>query len=69
MPIVHISFMQGPGDEEQQNLIVAVTEAVQRTLGVPADAINVLLDEVPGRSWGRGGVNLDDILAARGDHG
>ncbi len=55
MPIVDISLLEGRDAKRKERLIREVTDAVERTLGVPRESIRVLLREVPPEHWGIGG--------------
>jgi 4-oxalocrotonate tautomerase len=55
MPIAHVYMWPGRTPEEKKQLISGITE-VFVGIGVPADAVRVLVHEVPQDSWGGGGV-------------
>lgn len=58
MPIVQISMIAGrtPGKKEQ--LIKKVTDAIVEALQIPADRVQIILNEVPKENIGHGGVPL-----------
>lgn len=56
MPIVDISLLEGRSAEQKRSLMREVTEAVVRTLGVPPQAVRVILREVSAEHWSVGGV-------------
>lgn len=59
MPIVTI--LQGPRPvEAKRELIRNITEAFVTTLAIPADAVQVWIQETPTDSWGQGGVLTAD---------
>jgi 4-oxalocrotonate tautomerase len=62
MPIVQISFVRGPTEQQKRDLLGAVTNAVTVSLGVPAEAVVVTLSEVPREAWANGGIPLSDVL-------
>jgi 4-oxalocrotonate tautomerase len=56
-----VTVLQGPRTVEvKRELIVAITDAFVDTLGVPADAVQVWIQETPTDSWGQGGVLTAD---------
>lgn len=55
MPIVHIQMLAGRPPERIRALITSVTEAVSRSLNVPADRIRVIVSEIPRTHWAVGG--------------
>ncbi|MBN2142488.1 4-oxalocrotonate tautomerase family protein [Candidatus Woesearchaeota archaeon] len=57
MPIVNIKIWEGRTDDAaKENLIKDVTDAVVKNIKCPAQAVDVCIDEVPMKNWGRGGV-------------
>ncbi len=63
MPIVQVTFIEGPTAEQKRRFIRDVTQVVVDDLGVPAEAVNVVLSEVTSESWGHAGVPLSETLA------
>ena len=61
MPIVQISLIQGRTPEKKEQLIKKVTDAIVEVLQVPADRVQIILNEVPKENLGRGGVPLSKI--------
>ena len=57
MPIVTINILEGRDAAKKQALLSEVTDAVVRTLDVPAATVRVLLHEVPPAHWAVGGVS------------
>ncbi len=62
VPIVQITYAEGPTPEQRRRLITTVTEAVVRELEVPAEVVNVVLTPVPRSEWGHAGVPLSEKL-------
>jgi len=58
MPIVQISMIQGRTPEKKEQLIRKVTEAIVEVLQIPADRVQIILNEVPKENLGHGGVPL-----------
>jgi 4-oxalocrotonate tautomerase len=65
MPIVHVNFWEGVGEDKVKTLIGGITKVIA-DLGIPEQAIEVLIHEIPKTHWGIGGVpaseKLKDIL-------
>ncbi|WP_279538563.1 4-oxalocrotonate tautomerase [Bacillus sp. XF8] len=55
MPIVQIQIIEGRKQEQIQNLISNVTDAVAKSLEVDMERVRVLVNEIPGSHWGVGG--------------
>jgi 4-oxalocrotonate tautomerase len=54
MPIVTV--MQGPRTVElKRDLVARITDAFVDTLGLPAESVQVWIQETPAESWGAGG--------------
>ncbi|NIP35998.1 MAG: 4-oxalocrotonate tautomerase [Thermoplasmata archaeon] len=59
MPIAQVYMWPGRTAEEKKQLIDGITR-VFVDMGIPADAVSVLVLEVPKDSWGGGGVPASD---------
>ncbi len=57
MPLVRIDMFPGRPREVKDALIRNVTATVVETVGCPADAVVVILNEVDQADWARGGVS------------
>jgi 4-oxalocrotonate tautomerase len=56
-----ITVLQGPRSVElKRELVSRITDAFVDTLGVPADTVQVWIQETPLESWGQGGVLTAD---------
>jgi 4-oxalocrotonate tautomerase len=56
-----ITILQGPRPVElKRELVNRITDAFVDTLGVPADSVQVWIQETPADSWGQGGVLTAD---------
>ena len=68
MPIVHVHFWEGVGEKQVKTMIGGITKVIT-DLGVPEQAIEVLVHEIPKTHWGIGGVlaseKLKDVLPPR----
>ena len=56
VPIVEIKILEGRDVEAKSRLIEEVTDAVERSIDVPREAIRVLIHEIPLTNWGTAGV-------------
>lgn len=61
MPIATIQILEGRTDEQKALLIRKVTEAIAESLGSPAEAIRVLVQDVPKTHWGIGGKTAQEL--------
>jgi len=55
MPVVHVNVWEGFGKEKTKILIKNITE-VFVNLGVPPEAVEVIVHEIPKTHWGIRGV-------------
>jgi 4-oxalocrotonate tautomerase len=54
MPIVHVNVWKGFGEEKTKTVIKEMTN-VFVNLGIPAQAVEVIVHELPKSHWGIGG--------------
>jgi 4-oxalocrotonate tautomerase len=51
-----VTILQGPRPAELKRALVrTITDAFVDTLGVPADSVQIWIQETPADSWGQGG--------------
>ena len=55
MPIVHVNVWEGFGKEKTKIVIKNITK-VFVNLGIPSEAVEVIVHEIPKTHWGIGGV-------------
>ena len=55
MPVVHVNVWEGFGKEKTKIVIKNITK-VFVDLGIPAEAVEVIVHEIPKTHWGIGGV-------------
>ena len=65
MPYVSIETFAGKSDEQKRCLIEEVTRAVTSSLGVPREAVWVVIKDVPKASWGEAGRPCSEIYPDR----
>jgi len=51
MPVVIVEMWEGRTDEQKEELIRGITEAFER-IGVPAEALNIIIHDIPKANWG-----------------
>lgn len=55
MPIVQIQLLEGRTDEQKENIIAQVTDALVETAEVSAQQVRVIITEVSPKHWGVAG--------------
>lgn len=61
MPIAHVYVWKGFSEEAKRRVIEGVTK-VFADLGIPAEAVEVLIHDVPKEDWGVGGLRASEKL-------
>ena len=59
MPILKLSCAKHPSAEQRARLIRRLTTVVVEELDVPAEVVNVLIENIDPAHWGVAGVGLD----------
>jgi 4-oxalocrotonate tautomerase len=54
MPVIHVNVWEGFGQEKAKSTIQGVTK-VFVDLGIPSQAVEVIVHEIPKSHWGIGG--------------
>ena len=54
MPVVHVNVWEGFGAEKTKTLIRNITRVFE-DLGIPKQAVEVIVHEIPKSHWGIGG--------------
>lgn len=55
MPVVIIEMWEGRTEDQKEKLIKGITKAFEE-IGVPAEALHIIIHDVPKTNWGlRGG--------------
>ncbi|MBY0356082.1 MAG: 2-hydroxymuconate tautomerase family protein [Rickettsiales bacterium] len=60
MPIVQIHIMEGRDDIKKARLVQGVTDAIVESLGVPADAVRIMLSEMAPNHYAIAGKLMKD---------
>jgi len=61
MPIVHVDFWEGVGEDKVKRMIRGITDVIV-DLGVPEHAVEVIVREIPKTHWGIGGEPASEKL-------
>ncbi len=64
MPTIKVELFAGRTVEQKRALAQALTEATVRTLGTPADSVDVMFFDIQRQDWATGGVLWSDKPAA-----
>jgi 4-oxalocrotonate tautomerase len=59
MPIIQVQVLEGRSDEKIRELIAGITDTTVRTMDVRPDQVRVIVQSVPKKYWGVGGVTKD----------
>jgi 4-oxalocrotonate tautomerase len=59
MPIVHVNVWKGFGEEKTKTVIKEMTKVFVE-LGIPAQAVEVIVHEIPKSHWGIGGETASE---------
>jgi 4-oxalocrotonate tautomerase len=62
MPYVHAEIWQGIAPETREAVAKALTDAMVRSLGCPADAVTVILSEVEKKNWFIGARSCEELF-------
>jgi 4-oxalocrotonate tautomerase len=66
MPLVNVTMLHGRSPEQKRRLIADLTSVMVDVAGVRHEQVEVVLQEVTGDNWGRGGVPLAETDAVPG---
>ncbi len=56
MPTIRVEMFEGRTPEQKRELVKALTEACEKTLGIPPESVDVLLFDIPKSQWSTAGV-------------
>jgi len=54
MPVVIVEMWAGRTQEQKKTIIKGITEVFTK-VGTPADAVHIIINDVPKTNWGTGG--------------
>ena len=61
MPVIEVKMWKGRSGSQKKDLIENLTETTARTIGCPAEAVHVLINEYEKEDWGIAGVPASEI--------
>ncbi len=61
MPYISIEMFKGRTDEQKKVLIEEITKATISALGVPSEAVWVVIKDVPKSNWGEKGKPCSEL--------
>ncbi|MFN8590417.1 MAG: cyclase family protein [Thermomicrobiales bacterium] len=64
MPVITVDWLEGRSREQKQALVAEITEVVHRVGGSPVERITVVMHDIPGDNWGRGGLLVSSLQSA-----
>lgn len=64
MPIVKIGLWSGRDASVKEKLIQNVTKTVCETIGCPAEAVIVVIEDIPKENWGQAGLSAAALAKA-----
>ena len=54
MPVIQVSVWAGVSEENKKQIVEGITEVIEK-IGVPREAITIIIYEVPKTDWASGG--------------
>jgi 4-oxalocrotonate tautomerase len=54
MPVVQVSVWAGISEENKKRMVEGITKVIEE-LGVPREAITIIIEEIPKTNWASGG--------------
>ncbi len=66
MPVIHANVWEGFGEDKAKKVITGVTR-VFTDLGIPAQAVEVIIHQIPKTHWGIGGEPASEKFKGVGD--
>jgi 4-oxalocrotonate tautomerase len=61
MPIIRVDFWEGVSEAKVKTMIRGLTD-VMVNIGVPENAVEVIVYEIPKTHWGVGGAPCSEVL-------
>jgi 4-oxalocrotonate tautomerase len=68
MPAIHVELFEGRTADQKRALAQALTDAVVKTLGVPADSVDIVFRDVARHDWATGGTLWSERTPAAPPH-
>ena len=54
MPVVQVSVWAGISEENKKKMVEGITKVIEE-VGVPREAITIIIEEIPKTNWASGG--------------
>jgi len=54
MPVVIVNMWTGRNTEQKKTLVKGITDVFTK-VGVPAEAVHIIINDIPKSNWGTGG--------------
>lgn len=61
MPIATINIIEGRSDEQKEELILKVSQAIHEALNAPIETVRVIINEMPKQHFGIGGKSAKKL--------
>lgn len=61
MPVVHFHYISALTKEQKKDLTSAITKAVNETIGIPSEYVQIWLHQTSAQDHSIGGVLLEDL--------
>ena len=61
MPIINVQMLSGRSPAQKSALIAELGNATRRSLGVPEEALRIILTEVAPENWGVGSGSMAEM--------
>lgn len=69
MPLIQATIIAGRTPEQKRAFFEKVTAVAVETLGVKAEQVRVVINEVPAEHWAIGGISKADLDAEKAQGG
>jgi 4-oxalocrotonate tautomerase len=56
MPVVTVEMYEGRSEEQKQNLVEDITDAMVDNVDATPETLHVIIHDVPKENWGRDGL-------------
>ncbi|WP_270660516.1 tautomerase family protein [Enterococcus thailandicus] len=60
MPVIKVDLMTPTNEKQKEELIYSLTKETHDLLGIPAEKISVVINEIHPSNWGRAGYRSDN---------
>jgi len=60
LPVVNVSAWAGISQENKKKIVLGMTKVLE-DLGIPKNAITIIINEVPKTNWATGGIIASDL--------